>query len=233
MFYGDNITSDFRILGSFQKLNTNYSVKIYNSLMTSYYYFADSRKKTQVPTVQAIHGDETMFIHFTPLAMLGTFKKGDCLICYSDRELADGISDAPSVDDILHAYMQIYKKGIALKFDTSVQCNSDFIQQITSSDSDFENILLKCISNYEEYHAIEQIYLKQHMLTALANGRRVGLKKGTKLSSRKAVRIKNAIHKMSSDFNGSKSDKEIIEYLQISKNTYYKYKKELKTNTQN
>ena len=33
---------------------------------------------------------------------------------------------------------------------------------------------------------------------------------------------------MSKDFNGNKKDTELLQTLNISRNTYYKYKKELK-----
>ena len=39
--------------------------------------------------------------------------------------------------------------------------------------------------------------------------------------------MKERIQKMAKDFDGSMKDKEVIEILGISRNTYYKYKKEL------
>ena len=40
--------------------------------------------------------------------------------------------------------------------------------------------------------------------------------------------MKENIKKLSKDFDGNLKDKEILEILKIAKNSYYKYKKELK-----
>ena len=57
--------------------------------------------------------------------------------------------------------------------------------------------------------------------------KQIGQKKGATFETKKAKIMKERIQKMAKDFDGSMKDKEVIEILGISRNTYYKYKKEL------
>lgn len=64
--------------------------------------------------------------------------------------------------------------------------------------------------------------------TARLNGKQIGQRKGAKLRIRKKPLAKNKIIELSKDFNGKNKDVEIIKILGLSKNTYYKYKDEIK-----
>ena len=55
-----------------------------------------------------------------------------------------------------------------------------------------------------------------------------GLAPGTKLTTRKSVAAKAVIAKHSKDFNGTLNDPEVIKLCGISRNTYYRYKRQLK-----
>ena len=57
---------------------------------------------------------------------------------------------------------------------------------------------------------------------------KIGRPVGTKINNPKANMLKQQIFEMSKDFNGDKKDTELLQTLNISRNTYYKYKKELK-----
>lgn len=61
------------------------------------------------------------------------------------------------------------------------------------------------------------------------NGTKIGLAKGTKLTTKKELYCKEIIKKHSKDFNGTLEDPDVIKLCGCSKNSYYKYKKELKT----
>lgn len=52
--------------------------------------------------------------------------------------------------------------------------------------------------------------------------------KGRKLVTKKSLDIKPKIKQLSKDFDGTFMDKDVMKFLGISLNTYYKYKKELK-----
>lgn len=57
--------------------------------------------------------------------------------------------------------------------------------------------------------------------------KRFGRQVGEKVTTKKSIEAKEQIKKLSKDFLGSNTDKEVIAITKISRNTYYKYKKEL------
>lgn len=68
---------------------------------------------------------------------------------------------------------------------------------------------------------------KEGIETARLNGKQIGQRPGNKLTVKKKAPAKEKILKYSREFNGSLSDIECIKLIGISRNTYYKYKKEL------
>ena len=63
---------------------------------------------------------------------------------------------------------------------------------------------------------------------AQAEGKQVGRAAGAKVETKKAREMKERIRKMSRYFDGNMTDREILDALQIARNTYYKYKGEMK-----
>lgn len=63
---------------------------------------------------------------------------------------------------------------------------------------------------------------------AQAQGKQVGRATGTKVETKKAKECKTRIMELSKDFNGSNTDVEVMAILGIARNSYYKYKAELK-----
>lgn len=57
--------------------------------------------------------------------------------------------------------------------------------------------------------------------------KQIGRVSGQKVETKKAKEAKAKIRKMSKDFEGNMTDKEILEILSISRNSFYKYKKEM------
>jgi len=71
--------------------------------------------------------------------------------------------------------------------------------------------------------------ISQGMRESKRSGKQIGLPKGTTLVTDKAIKSKEIIKKHATDFGGTLSDKEVIALCGVSRNTYYKYKRELKT----
>ncbi|MBE6534437.1 MAG: recombinase family protein [Ruminococcaceae bacterium] len=71
--------------------------------------------------------------------------------------------------------------------------------------------------------------ISEGMREAKKNGIRIGLPKGTTLTTKKSIECKAIIQKHSKDFGGSLDDPEVMKLCGCSRNSYYKYKKELKT----
>lgn len=90
-----------------------------------------------------------------------------------------------------------------------------------------EQIKLAFVQAQKEVDDLHQ-RTREGMLTAKLNGKQIGQVAGRKLSVKKAVPSKEQIQKYSKDFDGSLSDAECIKLIGIARNTYYKYKKELR-----
>lgn len=69
--------------------------------------------------------------------------------------------------------------------------------------------------------------VKEGLITAKLNNKQIGGIKGSKYNVKKAKPIKEAIKKHSKTFGGTLTDKECMKMIEVSQNTYYKYKKEL------
>ena len=72
------------------------------------------------------------------------------------------------------------------------------------------------------------IRISQGMREAKKNGTKTGLPKGTSLTTKKSIECKAIIQKHSKDFGGSLDDPDVIKLCGCSRNSYYKYKRELK-----
>ena len=70
--------------------------------------------------------------------------------------------------------------------------------------------------------------ISQGMRESKKNGKTIGLTKGTTLTTRKSIQCKNIIQKHAIEFGGTLNDAEVITLCKISRNSYYKYKRELK-----
>ena len=106
------------------------------------------------------------------------------------------------------------------------------------------DILLKAINEYLMTLAKEQIRIafeqaekevsdlhqrtSEGIKTAKLNGKQIGRIKGNKYTTKKETAAKEIILRNSKDFNGSNTDSEVIKIAGISRNSYYKYKAELK-----
>ena len=70
--------------------------------------------------------------------------------------------------------------------------------------------------------------ISQGMRESKRSGKQIGLKKGTTLTTEKSIRCKEIIKKHATDFGGTLSDPEVMMLCKISRNSYYKYKRQLK-----
>ena len=57
--------------------------------------------------------------------------------------------------------------------------------------------------------------------------KQIGRVAGRKVETKKSKETKEKIRKLSKDFDGSLTDKEILELLNVTRNSYYKYKREM------
>lgn len=145
-------------------------------------------------------------------------------------------------------YEKLYNQGIELVFLKETYVNSEIYKKALNVDIQLiggkEDILLNAIKQYLIELAKEQIKLaflqsekevmdlrkrtSEGLKTAKLNGKQIGRISGRKYVTIKEQESKALIIKNSKDFLGSNSDEELMRICGISKNTYYKYKRELK-----
>mgnify|MGYP002680576675 CR=1 FL=1 len=145
-------------------------------------------------------------------------------------------------------YQDLFLKGISLTFLKEPHINTDTykkaMQQITLTGTNVD-FIMEGINKYLLSLAKEQIRLafeqsekevqdlrqrtKEGIQTARLSSKQIGQKKGRKLIIKKSVAAKAIILKHNKAFGGSLNDVETIQQTGISKKTFYKYKKELLT----
>lgn len=145
-------------------------------------------------------------------------------------------------------YGELYNKGINLVFLKEPHINTETYKQALSNNvqltGDKVDYILEGVNKYLMALAKEQIKLafeqaekevqdlrqrtSEGIQTAQLAGKQVGQVKGAKLTTKKSVVNKELIIKHSKDFNGQLTDNEMMQLTGLSRNTYYKYKKELR-----
>lgn len=68
---------------------------------------------------------------------------------------------------------------------------------------------------------------KEGIETARLNGKQIGQRQGVKLTTKKSIAAKEIISRHSKDFGGTLSDAEVMKLAGLTRNTFYKYKREL------
>lgn len=131
-------------------------------------------------------------------------------------------------------YKQALQNQIKLDFNVGDEATDEFMNSIIEA----LNKLIIALAKKQIEKAFEQAEKEvvdlhhktsEGMLTAKLAGKRVGQPKGAKLVTKKSKKAKEQILKYNKDFDGTLTDSECIKLIGISKNTYYDYKRELKT----
>ena len=152
-------------------------------------------------------------------------------------------------------YQELYCKGINLIFINEPHCNTDTYRQsaaqsIPETGNEIADIYIQATNKVIMILAKRQIEIafeqaekerkdickrvkdgmaaKKNKAAAEGITVKYGLEKGAKLTVKKEAPAKDIILKHSKDFGGSLSDMEVCKLAGISRNTYYKYKAELR-----
>ena len=152
-----------------------------------------------------------------------------------------------NADEGYALYEELFNLGVNIEFLKDKHINTDVYKKAMSVDIQMTgtnvDYILKGVNEYLMSLAKEQIKLafeqaekevkdlhqrtKEGIETARRNGKQIGQKKGSKLITKKSTIAKGQIITYSKDFDGTLKDKDVIKIIGISRNTYYKYKKEL------
>lgn len=145
-------------------------------------------------------------------------------------------------------YFELFERGVELVFLKEAYINtsvySESLKDKVELQGTIEDELFKGINNYFRKLAERQILIafeqsekevadlhqrtKEGIETARLNGKQIGRAEGIKVTTKKSVEAKKLIRKYSKDFYGSLDDIAVIKLTELSRNTYYKYKRELR-----
>lgn len=174
--------------------------------------------------------------------LVRTVKSGDIIVFDSVSRMSR------SAEEGFSTYQELYNKGVSLVFLKEPHINSDTykkaLEDNLSMTGTVVDYILDGINKYLLAIAKEQIRLafeqsqkevsdlhqrtKEGLITARLNGKQIGRASGTKVETKKSKSSKEIILKHSKDFNGTLDDAEVIKLIGLSRNTYYKYKKQLR-----
>ena len=153
-----------------------------------------------------------------------------------------------NADDGFSLYEELYNKGVELVFlkephiDTATYKKA--LKNNVSMTGTNVDYILEGVNKYLMSLAKEQIRIafeqsekevedlhqrtREGIATARLNGKQIGQKQGAKLTTKKSIEAKKQIKKYSKDFDGQFTDVDCMHIIGIARNTYYKYKREMK-----
>lgn len=167
-----------------------------------------------------------------------------------DTIIFDSVSRmSRNAEEGFEAYEALYNRGVSLVFLKEPHINTDTFRNalstaipMTGTSVDY---ILQGVNKYLMTLAKEQIRLafeqaekevedlhqrtKEGIETARLAGKQIGQKEGAKLTTKKSIAAKEVIKKYSKEFDGTLSDIDVMKLTGLSRNTYYKYKREMKS----
>lgn len=177
--------------------------------------------------------------------LLREVKAGDTIVFDSVSRLS---RDA---DTGFKIYKDLFDKGINLVFLKEGYINTEVYKStlentntVQVQDELLDNTILKGIRKYLMKLAEQQIKIafeqaekevqdlrqrtREGIETARLEGKQIGQVEGAKLTIKKSIKAKEVILKHSKDFEGTLQDDDVMKLAEVSRNTYYKYKRQLK-----
>lgn len=154
-----------------------------------------------------------------------------------------------TADEGFELYKELYEKGVELVFLKEPHINTAVYKKALTSQlemtGDKIDFILQGVNQYLMELAKDQIriafvqsenevkYIRQRtregIETARQNGKQIGRVAGKTYETKRSMEAKEAIKKYSKSFGGVLSDNEVMKLAGCSRNSYYKYKKELKS----
>ena len=174
--------------------------------------------------------------------LLKVVKQGDTIVFDSVSRMSRNAEEG------FKLYEELFNNGIELVFIKEQHINTKTYKKALNNNIELTNTnvdyILEGINKYLLALAKEQIILafaqaekevqdlhqrtKEGIETARLNGKQIGQRQGIKLTTKKSIKAKEDIIKYSKDFKGSLADVDVMKLIGISKNSFYKYKRELK-----
>lgn len=169
-------------------------------------------------------------------------KSGDTIIFDSVSRMSRNAEEG------FQAYEELFNKGVELIFLKEPQINTSTYKTALNSSVPMTgtniDYILQGVNKFLLELAKEQIKLafeqaekevldlhqrtNEGIATAKLAGKQIGREKGVKVNTKKSITAKEQIKKYSSSFGGTLNDIEVMKLTGLARNTYYKYKREIK-----
>ena len=182
--------------------------------------------------------------------LLKVIKPGDTIVFDSASRMSRYAADAIELYEKLfnaninlvflkepHINTSTYRKAldnqIEINLNTGNAATDNFIQGIIEALNrytiDLAKEQIKLVFDQAQKE-VDDLHTRtaEGILTAKLKGKQIGQPKGAKLTTKKSIAAKEIIKKHSKDFNGTLTDEEVIKLAQISRNSFYKYKREIR-----
>lgn len=171
------------------------------------------------------------------------------LVREGDTIVFDSVSRmSRNADDGFAVYEELYNRGVSLIFLKEHHIDTSTYRKALESSVPMTGTAVDCIlqgvNQYLMALAKEQIRLafdqaekevedlhqrtREGIQTARLNGRQIGQRPGVKLVTKKSIAAKEIIQRHSKDFGGTLSDIEVMKLTGLARNTFYKYKREIR-----
>ena len=159
-----------------------------------------------------------------------------------------------NADEGIKTYFELMDKGVSLVFLKESYIDTDTYktavsQSISNTGNDIADIYIEATNKVIKLLAEKQIRkafeqsekevsdlhqrTKEGIETARLNGKQIGLRKGQNLTTKKSIKAKEVILKHSVGFGGTLADTDVMKLAGLSRNTYHKYKRELREASEN
>lgn len=174
--------------------------------------------------------------------------KLNLMLSAGDTVIFDSISRmSRNAADGVRVYEELYHRGVELVFLREPHINTSVYKEAAKRSIPMTgtsvDIILDALNRYLLTLAREQIEIafqqaqkevddlhqrtREGMMTAKLNGKQIGRKSGSVIETKKSKAAKEIIKKHSKAFGGTLTDSECQKLAGISRNSFYKYKREL------
>ena len=182
--------------------------------------------------------------------LLKVIRKGDIIVFDEVSRMSRNSEEGCNL------YEELFNKGVDLIFLKEPHINTEVYRKALENQINIRlntgnkatdeliNTIIDALNKYTIELAKEQIKIafdkaesevkrlhertSEGLITAKLSGKQVGQVKGSKLKTKKSIAAKEIILKHSKDFDGTLNDDECRKLAEISRNTFYTYKRELK-----
>lgn len=174
--------------------------------------------------------------------LFATVKAGDTIVFDSVSRMSR------NADEGFAVYEELFNRGVSLVFLKERHIDTATYRKALESSVPMTGTAVDCIlqgvNQYLMALAKEQIRLafdqaekevedlhqrtREGIQTARMNGKQIGQRQGAKLTTKKSIAAKEVILKHSRDFGGTLADTDVMKLTGLSRNSFYKYKRELR-----